>query len=67
MPSQKLSNTFYGILELRSNINRASTYEAMGERQHAIDDLQHFLTLQPEESWAQIARDMLRQWDPDLS
>lgn len=47
--------------------NRASTYEAMGERQRAIDDLKHFLTLQPEESWAQIARDMLRQWDPDLS
>ena len=54
-------------MELRSNINRASTYDAMGERQRAIDDLKHFLTLQPEESWAQIARDMLRQWDPDLS
>ena len=47
--------------------NRASTFEAMGNREHAIGDLKHFLTLSPEESWAQIARDMLKQWDPDLS
>ncbi len=47
--------------------NRASTYEALGQRDKAIDDLEHFLSLNPEESWAKVARDMLEQWDPDLS
>lgn len=47
--------------------NRASTFDALGERQRAISDLQTFLGLSPEESWAEIARDMLKQWDPDLS
>ena len=47
--------------------NRASTFEALGERERAIDDLQQFLSLAPEENWAQVARDLLKQWDPDLS
>ncbi len=47
--------------------NRASTYEALGQRDKAIGDLEHFLTLDPEENWAQVARDMLEQWNPDLS
>lgn len=42
--------------------NRASTFDALGERDRAISDLQYFLTLKPEASWAQIAKDMLRQW-----
>lgn len=47
--------------------NRASAFEALGERDRAIDDLQHFLSLAPEENWAQVARDLLKQWNPDLS
>lgn len=47
--------------------NRASTFEAMGDRERAINDLRHFLTLSPEENWAQVARDLLKQWDPSQS
>lgn len=47
--------------------NRASTFDALGERERAISDLQHFLTLRPEASWAQMAKDMLKQWQADLS
>ena len=47
--------------------NRASTWEALGKRDEAISDLERFLSLKPEESWAQVARDLLTQWDPDQS
>ncbi len=47
--------------------NRASAYEAMGQRERAIGDLKHFLSLSPQPSWAQIARDLLKQWESDQS
>ena len=47
--------------------NRASTLDALGERERAIGDLQHFLSLSPEPAWAEIARDMLEQWNSGQS
>ena len=47
--------------------NRASTWEALGKRDQAIIDLERFLSLKPEASWAQVARDLLTQWDSDQS
>ncbi len=47
--------------------NRASTHEALGDRDNAIKDLQHFLTLSPEANWAQVAEDMLKQWQSEKS
>lgn len=47
--------------------NRASTHEALGDRNSAVKDLQHFLTLSPEASWAQVAEDLLKQWQSENS
>jgi tetratricopeptide (TPR) repeat protein len=47
--------------------NRAATLDALGERQRAITDLRHFLTLPAEQSWQEIAHDMLQQWDNEQS
>jgi tetratricopeptide (TPR) repeat protein len=63
---------FNRCIELRPDLpaayfNRASTFKAMGEHERAIGDLKHFLTLSPEESWAQVARDILSQWNSDQS
>ena len=63
---------FNRCIELQPDVpapyfNRASTWEALGKRDKAISDLERFLSLKPEESWAQVARDLLTQWDPDQS
>jgi tetratricopeptide (TPR) repeat protein len=42
--------------------NRASTHEAMGNREQAVADLEHFLTLELDEGWVQMGRDLLAQW-----
>lgn len=47
--------------------NRASTHEALGDRNRAVEDLQHFLTLSPEASWAQMAEDLLKRWQSEKS
>ena len=47
--------------------NRASTHEAMGNRELAIADLEQFLGLGPEESWVQMAEDLLAQWQENAS
>jgi tetratricopeptide (TPR) repeat protein len=47
--------------------NRASTHEAMGKRELAIADLEHFLSLDLEDNWKQMGRDLLAQWQESHS
>ena len=47
--------------------NRASTHEALGDRAQAVSDLQHFLNLELDENWAQMAEEMLAQWQENHS
>ncbi len=42
--------------------NRASTHEAMGNRELAIKDLEHFLSLETEAGWVEMAQQLLAQW-----
>lgn len=63
---------FNRCIELQPDVpapyfNRASTWEALGKRDQAISDLERFLSLKPEPTWAQVARDLLTQWDSNQS
>ncbi len=47
--------------------NRASTHEAMGNRELAIKDLEHFLGLETEPGWVEMAQELLNQWQESHS
>ncbi len=47
--------------------NRASTHEAMGNRELAIQDLEHFLSLETEAGWVEMAQELLNQWQESHS
>ena len=47
--------------------NRASTHEALGDRAQAVADLEHFLSLELDENWSQMAEQLLAQWQENQS